>query len=104
MEAYSCSRKIVIKLQWLRVFERMSRLYSVSLRGVVLHITMPSRGGTGGKEQGVNRALGCRKQLLWSRVRATTPLHRERSSLKGKGPAGPVQWCRECEPVRRHAV
>jgi len=49
VEAYSCCRKIVIKLQWLRVFERMPCSCSVSLRGVVLHITKPSRCGTAGK-------------------------------------------------------
>jgi hypothetical protein len=42
-------------------------------------------------------------QLLWRRA-ATTTLHRERSSARGKGSASPVQWCRERGTVRRHII
>ena len=43
--------------------------------------------------------LGLQTHLLWSRIRETTPLHREQSSARGNDFAGPVQGHLECGDV-----
>jgi hypothetical protein len=69
---------------------------------------MRTSGGTGGKEQGASRALVFLMQLLWSKVGATTSLHREQSSARRKDSvvrfSGVVSAKPICEIGRRPRV
>jgi hypothetical protein len=85
------------------MIQRITRIFSKGIPLPQHQLTMPSRCGTGGKEQevAVPWVAGC---ICFGEGQGNHTPSPGAELRQGEGLRCPVQWCRECEPVRRQVM